>query len=298
MIGGVTPFGLPDDLPLYIDARVMTEDTRRHRGRQPVDEDQARTGGIAAASRSTRRRRAGRASWRHPGMTRLSAAAAHIVKADPAFRRIVETSRADGRAPPKRARRSNPCSAPSCSSSLPAPRREPSTGGLSRCLAARRSCPRPSSPPNPKPCVRPGSRRTSWRRSSISRRNSSTGRCRPTTWTSLSDDEIVARLVTVRGVGPLDRRDVPALPAAPSRRVAGGRPRRPQRLGAHPRHGGAADCRRRCMLLGESLRPYRSTAAWYCWRAAAPVPGRGHGRRPRPALKAAGRRPPSRPKKA
>jgi prolyl-tRNA editing enzyme YbaK/EbsC (Cys-tRNA(Pro) deacylase) len=27
MIGGVTPFGLPDDLPLYIDARVMVPDT-------------------------------------------------------------------------------------------------------------------------------------------------------------------------------------------------------------------------------------------------------------------------------
>jgi prolyl-tRNA editing enzyme YbaK/EbsC (Cys-tRNA(Pro) deacylase) len=27
MIGGVTPFGLPDDLPLYIDARVMTQPT-------------------------------------------------------------------------------------------------------------------------------------------------------------------------------------------------------------------------------------------------------------------------------
>lgn len=27
MIGGVTPFGLPEDLPLYIDAHVMTEDT-------------------------------------------------------------------------------------------------------------------------------------------------------------------------------------------------------------------------------------------------------------------------------
>jgi prolyl-tRNA editing enzyme YbaK/EbsC (Cys-tRNA(Pro) deacylase) len=26
MIGGVTPFGLPDSLPLYIDARVMTQD--------------------------------------------------------------------------------------------------------------------------------------------------------------------------------------------------------------------------------------------------------------------------------
>ncbi len=27
MIGGVTPFGLPDSLPLYIDARVMDQDT-------------------------------------------------------------------------------------------------------------------------------------------------------------------------------------------------------------------------------------------------------------------------------
>ena len=27
MIGGVTPFGLPDDLPLYIDSRVMVQDT-------------------------------------------------------------------------------------------------------------------------------------------------------------------------------------------------------------------------------------------------------------------------------
>ena len=26
MIGGVTPFGLPDDLPLYIDARVMAQE--------------------------------------------------------------------------------------------------------------------------------------------------------------------------------------------------------------------------------------------------------------------------------
>jgi prolyl-tRNA editing enzyme YbaK/EbsC (Cys-tRNA(Pro) deacylase) len=27
MIGGVTPFGLPEDLPLYIDGHVMTQDT-------------------------------------------------------------------------------------------------------------------------------------------------------------------------------------------------------------------------------------------------------------------------------
>ena len=27
MIGGVTPFGLPDELPLYIDGRVMAQDS-------------------------------------------------------------------------------------------------------------------------------------------------------------------------------------------------------------------------------------------------------------------------------
>ena len=36
------------------------------------------------------------------------------------------------------------------------------------------------------------------------------------------------------------------------------------------------------MVLGESLSPYRSTAAWYCWRAVASipiVPARGTGGR-------------------
>ena len=46
MIGGVTPFGLPDDLPLYIDARVMEQDERRHRRWQPIDEDQACPAGL------------------------------------------------------------------------------------------------------------------------------------------------------------------------------------------------------------------------------------------------------------
>src|ERR1700733_9095727 len=38
MIGGVTPFGLPDDLPLYVDAHVMTQETVViGGGRRPVE---------------------------------------------------------------------------------------------------------------------------------------------------------------------------------------------------------------------------------------------------------------------
>jgi DNA-3-methyladenine glycosylase II len=49
------------------------------------------------------------------------------------------------------------------------------------------------------------------------------------------------------------------------------------------------------LVLGEPLSPYRSAAAWYCWRAAASIPAVT---RARPPVKAAGRRSPSRPKKA
>jgi DNA-3-methyladenine glycosylase II len=113
----------------------------------------------------------------------------------------------------------------------------------------------------------------------------------------LSDDEIVARLVTVRGVGrwtaemfllfQLRRPDVwpvddlgvrngwtriHELPAPPT----------PKELAA----------------LGDVLRPHRSTAAWYCWRAMAPAPA-GVAAKPAPqrAVSAAGRPRPSRPKR-
>jgi len=101
----------------------------------------------------------------------------------------------------------------------------------------------------------------------------------------LSDDEIVARLVTVRGVGRwtaemflmfrLGRPDVWPV----------------DDLGV--RNGWARlhdlekpPTAKELAALGDRFRPYRSTAAWYCWRAAAPAPT------------AAGRRPPSRPKQA
>jgi DNA-3-methyladenine glycosylase II len=110
----------------------------------------------------------------------------------------------------------------------------------------------------------------------------------------LSDDEIVARLVTVRGVGrwtaemfllfQLHRPDVWPV----------------DDLGV--RYGwarihdmDAPPVPKALLLLGDPLRPYRSTAAWYCWRAAAPAPVVTRAKAP---VKASGRRSPSRQKKA
>jgi len=113
----------------------------------------------------------------------------------------------------------------------------------------------------------------------------------------LSDDEIVARLVTVRGVGrwtaemfllfQLNRPDVWPVDDLGVRN------------GWARIHAMAAPPMPKALqILGEILRPYRSTAAWYCWRAVAsvpvpdaPVPAA------KPAVRAAGRRSPSRPKK-
>ncbi len=87
----------------------------------------------------------------------------------------------------------------------------------------------------------------------------------------MSDDEIVERLVTVRGVGrwtaemfllfELHRPDVwPADDLG-------------VRNGWARIHGMAAPpTPKALMVLGESLSPYRSTAAWYCWRAVAAIP--------------------------
>jgi DNA-3-methyladenine glycosylase II len=123
----------------------------------------------------------------------------------------------------------------------------------------------------------------------------------------LTDDEIVTRLVTVRGVGrwtaemflifQLGRPDVWPVDDLGVRngwaRIHGAeKPPTPKELES----------------LGDVFRPYRSTAAWYCWRGAAVVvPTVKAAAAPKPARKAAatkppatgaGRRPPSRPKKA
>ena len=114
---------------------------------------------------------------------------------------------------------------------------------------------------------------------------------------ALSDDEIVERLVQVRGIGrwtaemflifQLHRPDVWPVDDLGVRNGWG----RIHDLSAPPTPKELA-------ALGDPFRPYRSTAAWYCWRAGAPVPIVVA---PKPAtappFKAAGRRPPSRPKR-
>jgi DNA-3-methyladenine glycosylase II len=107
----------------------------------------------------------------------------------------------------------------------------------------------------------------------------------------LSDDEIVARLVTVRGVGrwtaemfllfQLRRPDVWPVDDLGVRNGWA----RIHEMAAPP-------APKALLLLGDGLRPYRSTAAWYCWRAVAPAPAA------KAAVRAVGRRPPSRPKRA
>jgi DNA-3-methyladenine glycosylase II len=81
-----------------------------------------------------------------------------------------------------------------------------------------------------------------------------------------SDEEVIARLSAVRGIGPLDGRDVPHLPA---RRLdvwpVGD-------LGVRRGYGLAWNvpmpAARELQPLGDRFQPYRSVAVWYCWRAA------------------------------
>jgi DNA-3-methyladenine glycosylase II len=116
---------------------------------------------------------------------------------------------------------------------------------------------------------------------------------------ALSDDEIVARLISVRGVGrwtaemflmfQLRRPDVWPIDDLGVRNGWG-------RIHGMP----TPPTPKELALLGEVLRPYRSTAAWYCWRAVAtvlPTPAATTPVVTPPAVKAAGRRPPCRPKR-
>ncbi len=85
----------------------------------------------------------------------------------------------------------------------------------------------------------------------------------------LSDAEIVARLCTVRGIGPwtaemflmfqLNRPDVwPVVDLG-------------VRAGFARIHGlGAMPAPRELMEMGERYGPWRTVAAWYCWRAMDP----------------------------
>ena len=200
---------------------------------------------------------------------------------------------------PRPARHSSRCSARSCSSSSPVPRRGPFTGGSSRCWAVRRSRPSAVLAANPETLRAAGLSANKLAAIIDLAAKFVDGTVPTDDLDGLSDDEIVARLVTRSRCRALDGRDVPALPAPPSRRLAGGRPRCAQRLGTDPRDGGAAD--------PEGARRSSVTSSA---RTGAPPPGTAGARSRRcpvvvvpapaaaPAVKAAGRRPPSRPKKA
>ena len=95
----------------------------------------------------------------------------------------------------------------------------------------------------------------------------------------LPDEEIVRRLSVVRGIGPwtaemflifqLRRPDVwPILDYGVQKGYA-----MAFGLAAVPKP-------RELLPLGERFRPYRTVAAWYCWRTVAPLPPRSRSRPP------------------
>jgi len=226
-------------------------------------------------------------------MTRMSAAAARIVKADPAFRRIVETSPA---------MEMRPEAGSAFESLLSAIVSQQLAGAAARTIHGRLIAALGGEPVAPEAVL--STDPETMRAAGLSANKLAAiidlaakfvdGTVPTHDLDGLSDDEIVARLVTVRGVGrwtaemfllfQLHRPDVWPV----------------DDLGV--RHGWARlhemeapPLPKALLLLGDPLRPYRSTAAWYCWRAAAPAPVVARAKAP---VKAAGRRPPSRPKKA
>lgn len=116
-------------------------------------------------------------------MTRMTKAAAHIVKADPAFRRIVDTS------PPLEHR---PEADSAFESLLTAIVSQQLAGAAARSIHGRLIAVLGGPPVAPETVLAAdpeamrgaGLSGTSWPRSSISPPNSSTARCRRTTWTA------------------------------------------------------------------------------------------------------------------
>jgi DNA-3-methyladenine glycosylase II len=223
----------------------------------------------------------------------MSAAAAHIVKADPAFRRIIETS------PAMEVR---PEADSAFESLLSAIVSQQLAGAAARAIHGRLIAVLGGAPVAPEAVLTADPE--AMRGAGLSGNKLAAiidlaakfvdGTVPTDDLDDLSDDEIVTRLVTVRGVGrwtaemfllfQLHRPDVWPV----------------DDLGV--RNGWARihemetpPLPKALFALGERLRPYRSTAAWYCWRAAAPMPAAA---RPRTPVKAEGRRSPSRPKKA
>jgi DNA-3-methyladenine glycosylase II len=223
-------------------------------------------------------------------VTKLNAAAAHIVKADPAFRRVVESTIT---------MELRPEADSAFASLLSAIVSQQLAGAAARTIHGRLVTALGGPPVAPEAVL--AADPETMRAAGLSANKLAAiidlaakfvdGTVPTHDLAELSDDEIVARLVTVRGVGrwtaemfllfQLRRPDVwPADDLG-------------VRNGWARIHEMAAPPTPKALeLLGERLRPYRSTAAWYCWRAVAPAPVAA------PPVKAAGRRPPSRPKRA
>jgi DNA-3-methyladenine glycosylase II len=223
--------------------------------------------------------------------------AAHIVKADPAFRRIVETS------PPMEFRSEDGSAFESLLSAIVF---QQLAGAAARAIHGRLVTALGGAPVAPESVLAadPGTLRAAGLSANklaaiidLAARFAD-GTIPTHDLDDLSDDEIVARLVTVRGVGPwtaemfllfqLHRPDVWPVDDLGVRNGWA----RIHEMAAPPTP-------KALQILGDVLRPYRSTAAWYCWRAVASVPiVAAPAAASKPALKAAGRRSPSRPKKA
>jgi DNA-3-methyladenine glycosylase II len=226
-------------------------------------------------------------------MSRMSPAPAHIVKADPAFRRIVETS------PAMEVR---PEAGSAFESLLTAIVSQQLAGAAARTIHRRLVAALGGAPVAPEAVL--AADPVAMRGAGLSGNKLAAiidlaakfvdGTVPTHDLDGLSDEEIVARLVTIRGVGrwtaemfllfQLRRPDVWPVDDLGVRNGW-----------ARIHELEAAPLPKELLGLGDPLRPDRSTAAWYCWRAAAPTPGVA---RAKAAVKAAGRRSPSRPKTA
>jgi DNA-3-methyladenine glycosylase II len=203
-------------------------------------------------------------------MTRLNAAAAYIIKVDPKFRNIVDTS------PPPTVR---PEAGSAFESLLSAIVFQQLAGAAARAIHGRLVTALGGAPVAPEAVLTTNPE--SMRAAGLSANKLAAiidlatkfvdGTVPTNDLDDMSDDDIVARLVTVRGVGrwtaemfllfELHRPDVWPVDDLGVRN------------GWARIHGMAAPpTPKALMVLGESLSPYRSTAAWYCWRAVASIP--------------------------
>ncbi len=232
-------------------------------------------------------------------MTRLEKATAHIVRADPAFQRVVATN------PPREVRREAGTAFESLLSAIVF---QQLAGAAARAIHGRLVAVLGGEPVAPEAVL--AANPETMRAAGLSANKLAAiidlavkfvdGTVPTDDLDKLSDDEIVARLVTVRGVGrwtaemfllfQLDRPDVWPVDDLGVRNGWA----RIHEMAAPPTPNAL-------QILGDVLRPYRSTAAWYCWRAVASVPiptAVEAAPSVRPVVKGAGRRAPSRPKKA